>query len=76
LPRSIDEDAADVKFATRHLRELADGRFPMVTMLATELAMMARDRTFEVGLESLVEGLRLRLEARRSSATPERARRR
>ncbi len=69
---SIDEDAADVKYAIRHLRELADGRFPMVTMLATELSMMARDRTFEVGLESLVEGLRARLDQRRSSPAPKR----
>jgi hypothetical protein len=67
LPRSIDEDAADVKYAIRHLRELADGRFPMVTLLAADLSTMARDRTFEVGLESLVEGLRARLDQRRSS---------
>ena len=61
LPRSIDEDAADVKFAIRHLRNLADGRFPMVTKLASELSTMARDRTFEMGLDSLIAGLRARL---------------
>jgi AcrR family transcriptional regulator len=72
LPRSIDEDAADVKYAIRHLRELAEGRFPMVTMLATELSMMARDRTFEVGLESLVEGLRIRLDRRLSNPAQKR----
>ena len=67
LPRSTRTSDSDVAAAALRLEEsVGDSNFRMVLELKTELSTMASERTFELGIDYLLDGIGARVTTSRS----------